>query len=94
MTGPTCGLPACSSPCHAGADAGRYCAPARCYCRGCPAYVEVERGRPVTLAELERRRQAAVDQARRELAAATVRRRVDLAADGHQVTFAAQLVAA
>lgn len=48
--GPTCGLPDCASPCHAPDARGRYCAPARCYCGGCPAYVAV----PATPAQRQR----------------------------------------
>lgn len=83
--------PVCSSSCHDPARAGgRYCAPARCYCGGCPAFVPVERaGGPVTVEQSAERRQLAVDDARRQLAAATVRTRIELLAEGEPVTFAA-----
>jgi hypothetical protein len=68
----TCGLEDCTSPCHAwGPTAGRYCAPLRCYCGGCPAYVPVERSSgPVTQEELDARvaAEAALAAARRAAA--------------------------
>jgi hypothetical protein len=51
MTGQRCGLDACASPCHDPAAAtGAYCAPARCYCLGCPGAVPVDRSRPHRIA--------------------------------------------
>jgi hypothetical protein len=92
----TCGLPECSSSCHAGAGVGRYCAPARCYCGGCPSHVPVERSAgPVTVDQLAERRQLAVDDARRQLAAASFRHDVDeRVADKLQTFGLAGLVAA
>lgn len=44
----SCRRPDCASPCH-NSTTGRYCAPARCYCYGCPGSLgPVERGRPST----------------------------------------------
>lgn len=44
----TCGREDCSSSCHRPEGSGRYCAPARCYCGGCPAYVPLPpRGEPI-----------------------------------------------
>lgn len=45
----TCGLEACSSPCHVWPPTlpGKItCAPARCYCGGCPAFRPVRRDKP------------------------------------------------
>lgn len=51
MTGQRCGVAGCASPCHDPAvTAGRYCAPARCYCAGCPAAVPVDRTRTLRIA--------------------------------------------
>lgn len=42
---PTCGREDCDSPCHRPhVEPGRYCAPARCYCGGCPAHEPLETG--------------------------------------------------
>jgi hypothetical protein len=50
----TCGLEECSSSCHRPGIQGRYCAPLRCYCGGCPAYVPVVRTTgPVVAVALE-----------------------------------------
>jgi len=64
VTAASCGLVECGSPCHQPSTTGRYCAPTRCYCYGCPASPgPVERGRPATPAELAARQ----DQLRVEL---------------------------
>lgn len=65
----TCGLPDCASACHdVTVTVGRYCAPFRCYCGGCPGHVPVDRGHPVTPAELEARRHQALADLRDQLA--------------------------
>ncbi len=68
----TCGREDCDSSCHRPElRTGRYCAPLRCYCGGCPAHVPVDRtGRPVTVAELAERAAAleALERARRAAA--------------------------
>lgn len=66
---PTCGLDGCVSGCHnPEALTGRYCAPARCYCGGCPGHVPVERGQAVTPAQAEARRRQALADLRDQLA--------------------------
>lgn len=47
---PTCGVAGCASSCHRPGTTGRYCAPTRCYCAGCPAYVPLPpAGQPIKL---------------------------------------------
>jgi hypothetical protein len=48
----SCGRDDCSSPCHAGTGQGRYCAPARCYCGGCPSHVPLPPPPPPWVARL------------------------------------------
>lgn len=48
----TCGREDCSSSCHRPAvTSGRYCAPFRCYCGGCPSHVPIQRGGGPIVAE-------------------------------------------
>lgn len=71
--------PACSSSCHDPAAGAAYCAPLRCYCGGCPAFVAIERAAgPMTVEQLEDRHRQLIEGTRRQLVAA--READDLAA--------------
>ncbi len=71
---PTCGVDGCASRCHDPANrTGRYCAPTRCYCGGCPAFVAIERGPgPLTEAQMIERQRARLGEARQAVRSSTV----------------------
>jgi hypothetical protein len=93
----TCGRDDCSSSCHdPELTTGRYCAPARCYCAGCPAYVALPAtAGPMTPEQMEARRLQLVGDARRQLAVAHFRHDVsERVADSYVGAAAGGLVAA